>query len=152
MKVKNTANSDKVLQQNAFLQRRSSYGAQFQNYEAHIAPHKPNLKTAQYEEAILVHRLDDMQLMKPCHSTLMAKKWFKAAFSASHDARLGVESTLACVRGSILDNWHRLDESPAEQKLFAEDFRRSAYQELVETIECTKLPLRSSRRPSCAGN
>jgi hemolysin D len=52
----------------------------------------------------------------------------------SRDARLEVESNLARVHGSIADSTHRLDKARADQKVFAEEFRRTTYQELVETV------------------
>lgn len=133
--AKNSANSDEVLQQKVFLQRKSAYDAQYQNYEAQIASAQANLKTAQNEEAVLAQRLDNMQLIETMRSALMAKEvGSRLNFLLSRDARLEVESNLAHVRGSIVDNSHRLDKSRADQKVFAEDFRRSAYQELVETL------------------
>jgi len=45
-----------------------------------------------------------------------------------------VESNLARVRGNIADYGHRVDKAHADQKVFAEDFRRTAYQDLVETL------------------
>jgi HlyD family secretion protein len=52
----------------------------------------------------------------------------------SRDARLDVESNLARVRGSIADDEHRLDKARADQKVYAEDFRKTAYQDLVEAL------------------
>lgn len=48
----------------------------------------------------------------------------------SRDARLEVESNLACVRGSIAD----YDKSRADWKVYAEGFRKTAYQDLVEAL------------------
>jgi HlyD family secretion protein len=133
--VTNPANADEMLQQKVFLQRKSAYEAQFQNYEAQIASAQANLKTAQDEEAVLVQRLDNMQLVESMRSSLMAKEvGSKLNFLLSRDARLEVESNLARVRGSIVDNTHRLDKARADQKVFAEEFRRTAYQDLVETL------------------
>ena len=58
----------------------------------------------------------------------------KLNFLLSRDARLDVESNLARVRGNIADYTHRVDKARADQKVFAEDFRRTAYQDLVETL------------------
>ena len=58
----------------------------------------------------------------------------KLNFLLSRDARLDVESNLARVRGNIADYTHRVDKVRADQKVFAEDFRRTAFQELVETL------------------
>ncbi|MCK1712901.1 MULTISPECIES: HlyD family type I secretion periplasmic adaptor subunit [unclassified Bradyrhizobium] len=133
--VKSPANADEVLQQKVFLQRKSAYDAQFQNYEAQIASARANLKTAQDEEAVLIQRLDNMQLIETMRSSLMAKEvGSRLNFLLSRDARLEVESSLSRVRGSIADNSHRLDKVRADQQVFAEEFRRTAYQELVETL------------------
>ncbi len=133
--VRNPANADEILQQKVFLQRKSAYDAQFQNYEAQIASAQANLKTARDEEAVLVQRLDNMQLVESMRSSLMAKEvGSKLNFLLSRDARLEVESNLARVRGSIVDNSHRLDKARADQKVFAEEFRRTAYQDLVEAL------------------
>lgn len=133
--VTSHANADELLQQKVFLQRKTTYDAQFQNYEAQIASAQANLKTAQDEEAVLVQRLDNMQLVETMRSTLMAKEvGSRLNFLLSRDARLEVESNLARVRGSIVDNSHRFDRARADQKVFAEEFLRTAYQELVETL------------------
>ncbi|RXG91458.1 HlyD family type I secretion periplasmic adaptor subunit [Bradyrhizobium vignae] len=133
--VRNSENPDEVLQQKVFLQRRNAYDAQFQNYEAQIASARANLQTAQNEETVLAQRLENMQLIETMRSALMAKEvGSRLNFLLSRDARLEVESNLARVRGSIADSSHRLDKSRADQKVFAEEFRRSAYQELVETL------------------
>lgn len=133
--VTNPSNADEVLQQKVFLQRKIAYDAQFQNYEAQIASARANLKTAQDEEAILVQRLENMQLVETMRSALMAKEvGSRLNFLLSRDARLEVESNFARVRGSIVDNAHRLDKARADQKVFAEEFRRTAYQDLVETL------------------
>jgi HlyD family secretion protein len=133
--VRKPANPDEMLQQKVFLQRKSAYGAQYQDYEAQIASAQANLKTAQDEEAVLVQRLHNMQIVESMRSSLMAKEvGSKLNFLLSRDARLEVESNLARVRGSIVDNSHRLDKARADQKVFAEEFRRIAYQDLVETL------------------
>jgi HlyD family secretion protein len=133
--VRNSANADEMLQQKVFLQRKSAYEAQFENYEAQIASARANLKTAQDEGAVLVQRLDNMQQVEAMRGSLMAKEvGSKLNFLLSRDARLEVESNLARVRGSIVDNLHRLDKARADQKVFAEEFRRTAYQDLVESL------------------
>jgi hypothetical protein len=58
----------------------------------------------------------------------------KLNFLLSRDARLEVASNLARIRANIADYSHRVDESGADQKVFAEDFRRTAYQDFVETL------------------
>jgi len=130
-----SANADAVLQRKVFLQRKSAYDAQMQNYDAQIASAQANLKTAQNEEAVLVQRLETMRSIEAMRSTLMDKEvGSKLNLLLSRDARLDVESNLARVRGNIADNEHRVDKARADQKVFAEDFRKTAYQDLVETL------------------
>ncbi|WP_407180095.1 HlyD family type I secretion periplasmic adaptor subunit [Bradyrhizobium sp. STM 3562] len=129
------ANAEQALQRKMFLQRRSSYEAQMQNYDAQIASARANLKTAQDEEAVLVQRLETMRSIETMRSTLMDKEvGSKLNLLLSRDARLEVESNLARVRGNIADYKHRVDKSQADQKVFAEDFRKTAYQDLVEAL------------------
>lgn len=133
--VDETANADQALQKRVFLQRRAAYDLQIQNFDAQIASAQANLKTAQNEELVLTQRLDTMQSIEAMRSTLMAKEvGSRLNFLLSRDARLEVESNLARVRGSILDNMHRLDKARSDQQVFAAEFRRTTYQELVETL------------------
>src|SRR5262249_55905534 len=122
-------------QRKVFWQRKSSYVAQMQNYDAQIASAQANLKTAQDEETVLVQRLETMRSIEAMRSTLAEREvGSKLNLLLSHDARLDVESNLAPVRGNITDYEHRVDKSRADQKVFAEDFRKTAYQDLVETL------------------
>ena len=52
--VADLGNADAVLQQNMFLQRKSTRNAQMQNFDAQIASAQANLKTAESEEASFV--------------------------------------------------------------------------------------------------
>lgn len=127
--------ADAVLQQKMFLQRKSAREAQMQNFDAQIASAQANLKTAQNEEAVLVQRLDNMRSIESMRSLLMDRELgSKLNFLLSRDARLEVESNLARVQGAITDLTHRVEKARADQKVFAEDFRRTAYQDLVETL------------------
>lgn len=133
--VEETANADQVLQRRVYLQRRAAHGLQIQNYDAQIASAQANLKTAQNEELVLTQRLENMQSIEDMRNALMAKEvGSRLNFLLSRDARLEVESNLARVRGSIVDNIHRLDKARADQKVFAAEFLRAAYQEFVETL------------------
>ncbi len=133
--VGEAANADDILQRKMFLQRKSAYEAQIQNYDAQIASAQANLKTAQDEETVLVQRLETMKSIETMRATLMDKEvGSKLNLLLSRDARLDVESNLARIRGSIADNSHRVDKSTADRKVFAEDFRKTAYQDLVETL------------------
>lgn len=133
--VEDSANADQALQRKVFLQRRMAYDLQIQNYDAQIASAQVNLQTAKNEESVLTQRLDTMQSIEAMRNALMAKEvGSRLNFLLSRDARLEVESNLARVRGSIVDNVHRLDKARADQKVFAAEFRRTAYQELVEML------------------
>jgi hemolysin D len=129
------AGADDILQRKVFLQRKSSYAAQIQNYDAQIASAQANLKTAHDEEAVLIQRLETMKSIEVMRGTLAEREvGSKLNLLLSRDARLEVESNLARVRGNIADSAHRVDKSRADQKVFAEDFRKTAYQDLVETL------------------
>lgn len=133
--VKDLTNADQILQGKMFLQRRAAYEAQIQNYDTQIASAQANLRTAQNEEAVLLQRLETMRSIEAMRSTLMDKEvGSRLNFLLSRDARLEVESNLARVRGNIADSAHRVDKANADQKVFAEEFRRTSYQELVETL------------------
>ncbi|MBO4221498.1 HlyD family type I secretion periplasmic adaptor subunit [Bradyrhizobium neotropicale] len=130
-----SANADQVLQRKMFLQRKAAYDAQVENYQAQIASARANLKTAQNEETVLLQRLETMKSIEVMRATLMDKEvGSKLNLLLSRDARLDVESNLARVRGNIADYTHRLDKAEADQKVYAEDFRKTAYQDLVETL------------------
>ncbi|CAH1669453.1 Membrane fusion protein (MFP) family protein [Hyphomicrobiales bacterium] len=127
--------ADAVLQQKMFLQRKSARDAQIQNFDAQIASAQANLKTAQNEEVVLTQRLDNMRAIEMMRSMLMDKELgSRLNFLLSRDARLDVESNLARVRGNIADYMHRVDKARADQKVFSEDFLRTAYQDLVEVL------------------
>lgn len=133
--VKDLTNADQNLQGKMFLQRKAAYEAQIQNFDTQIASARANLRTAQNEEAVLLQRLDTMRSIEAMRSALMDKEvGSRLNFLLSRDARLEVESNLARVRGQIADSAHRLDKANADQKVFAEEFRRTSYQELVETL------------------
>lgn len=133
--VSDPANADEALQHKMFLQRRMAYDAQVQNYDAQIASAQANLKAAQDEEPVLVQRLETMKSIELMRSTLMDKQvGSKLNLLLSRDARLEVESNLARVRGNIADSIHRVEKSRADKRVFAEDFRRTAYQDLVESL------------------
>jgi hemolysin D len=130
-----TASADDLLQRKVFLQRKSSFDAQMQNYDAQIASAQANLKTAHDEETVLIQRLETMKSIEAMRGTLAEKEvGSRLNLLLSRDARLEVESNLARVRGNIADNEHRVDKSRADQNVFAEDFRKTAYQDLVETL------------------
>jgi hemolysin D len=133
--VADSSNPDEVLQGKMFSQRRTFYESQLRNFDAQIASARANLKTSHDEEAVLVRRLETMQSIEAMRSTLMDKEvGSKLNFLLSRDARLEVESNLSRVRGNQADYAHKVEKARADQQVFAEDFRRTAYQELVETL------------------
>ena len=133
--VTDSENPDDVLQGKMFLQRRTFYETQLRNFDAQIASARANLKTSQNEEAVLVQRLETVRSIEAMRSTLMDKEvGSRLNFLLSRDARLEVESNLSRVRGNQADYEHKLEKAGADQQVFVEDFRRTAYQELVETL------------------
>ncbi|MCI4677059.1 HlyD family type I secretion periplasmic adaptor subunit [Rhodoblastus acidophilus] len=133
--ITDPANSDEILQRKIFLQRKSAYDAQIEDDDAQIASAQANLKTARDEEAVLVQRLDTTRSIETMRTTLMNKEiGSKLNFLLSRDARLEVESNLARIRGNIADDSHRVDKARADRKVFAEEFLRKAYEELVDTL------------------
>jgi HlyD family secretion protein len=76
-----------------------------------------------------------MKSIETMRSTLMEKAvGSKLNLLLSRDARLEVESNLAHVRGNIADYEHRVDKARADEKVYVEDFRKTAYQDLVEIL------------------
>jgi hemolysin D len=133
--VTDPANPDDVLQGKMFLQRRAFYEAQLRNFDAQIASARANLKTGQDEEAVLVQRLETMRSIETMRGTLMAKEvGSKLNLLLSQDARLEVESNLSRVRGNLADYEHKVEKARADQQVFGEEFRKAAYQDLVETL------------------
>jgi hemolysin D len=129
------SNPDDVLQGKLFAQRRTFNAAQIRNFDEQIASAQANLKTGQDEEAVLVQRLDTMRSIETMRSTLMDKEvGSKLNFLLSRDARLDIESNLSRVRGSQVDYEHRVEKTRADRQVFIEEFRRTAYQDLVETL------------------
>jgi hemolysin D len=133
--VTDSANSDDVLQGKMFAQRRTFYDTQLRNFDAQIASARANLKTGQDEEAVLVQRLETMTSIETMRGTLMAKEvGSKLNLLLSRDARLEVDSNLSRVRGSLVDYEHKVEKARADQQVFVEEFRKTDYQDLVETI------------------
>jgi hemolysin D len=133
--VTDPANPDDVLQGKMFLQRRTFHEAQLRNFDAQIASARANLKTGQDEEAVLVQRLETMRSIETMRATLMAKEvGSKLNLLLSQDARLEVESNLSRVRGNLADYEHKVEKARADQQVFVEEFRKTAYQDLVETL------------------
>jgi hemolysin D len=130
-----TKNPDVALQSQLFHQRKAHYETSLRNFDAQIASAQANLKTSQNEEVLLLQRLETMRSIETMRSTLMDKEiGSRLNFLLSRDARLDVDSNLARARGNQVDYAHRVEKAQADQQLFIEDFRRTAYQELVDTL------------------
>lgn len=130
-----STNPDEILQAKLFLQRKAYYQTSLQNYDAQIASAQANLKTSQNEEVMLRQRLETLRAIESMRSTLMDKEvGSKLNFLLSRDARLDVDGALSRNQGNQVDFKHRIEKARAEQQTFVEDFRRNAYQELVDTL------------------
>lgn len=128
-------NADAILQGKLFAQRKSFYSTQLTTFDAQIASAKANLKTGQDEETVLTQRLDTMKSIEAMRTSLMDREvGSRLNFLLSRDARLEVESNLSRSRGNQVDAAHKIDKAAADRQVFIEDFRRTAYQELVETL------------------
>lgn len=128
-------NPDAILQGKLFAQRKSFYSTQLTTFDAQIASAKANLKTGQDEETVLTQRLETMKSIEAMRTALMDKEvGSRLNFLLSRDARLEVESNLSRSRGNQVDAAHKIDKAAADRQVFIEDFRRTSYQELVETL------------------
>ena len=133
--VLNPTNTDDVLQGKLFVQRRAFNEAHLRNFDAQIASARANLKTNKDEENVLEQRLETMRSVETMRGTLMHKEvGSKLNYLLSRDARLDVESNLSRTRGNQADYAHKVEKAGADRQVFIEDFRRTAYQELVETL------------------
>lgn len=130
-----STNPDEILQAKLFLQRKAYYATSLRNYDAQIASAQANLKTSQNEEVMLRQRLETLRAIETMRSTLMDKEvGSKLNFLLSRDARLDVDGSLSRLQGNQVDYTHRIEKARAEQQTFVEDFRRNAYQDLVDTL------------------
>lgn len=133
--VVNPSNQDQVLQTKLFAERKAFYETSLRNYDAQIASAQANLKTSQSEEVTLQQRLETLRSIETMRETLMDKAvGSKLNYLLSRDARLDIDGNLARLRGSQVDYTHRIERARAEQQTFVEDFRRTAYQDLVDAI------------------
>jgi len=129
------ANADAALQARLFTQRKAYYEVSLHNYDAQIASAQANLQTSHDEEAVLVQRLEALNSIERIRQTLADRELgSQLNLLLSRDARLEVEDNLSRVRGSEADLLHRVDKVRAERQVFIEDFHRTAYQDLVDTL------------------
>jgi hemolysin D len=130
-----STNPDEVLQQKLFAQRKAFYQATLQDFDAQIASARANLQASHGEERISTERLSTLGAIEAMRSTLMDKELgSRLNFLLSRDARLEVENDLERTRGSEIDLTHRLEKTQADRQSFIEDFRRTAFQEFVDTL------------------
>jgi membrane fusion protein, hemolysin D len=128
-------NPDDDLQERLFNQRRAFYKTTLHNYDAQIAGARANLQTSHDEEGVLVQRLETMNAIETMRRMLADKELgSRLNLLLSRDARLEVEHNLSRVRGNQENLVHQVEKVQAEQQVFIEDFRRTAYQELVDTL------------------
>ena len=133
--VSDPKNSDEVLQDRVFGQRKEYYEKSLQNYDAQIAGLQANLETSLDEEKVLKERLDTLRSIETIRKTLADKELgSRVNLLLSQDARLEVDANLSRVRGTQTDVKHRLDKVRAERQVFIDDFRRNAYQDLVDAL------------------
>lgn len=130
-----STNPDEILQAKLFLQRKAYYQTSLRNYDAQIASAQATLKTNQDEEVMLRQRLETLRSIETMRGMLMDKEvGSKLNFLLSRDARLDVDGSLSRLQGNQVDFKHRIEKARAEQQVFIEDFRRNAYQEMVDTL------------------
>jgi HlyD family secretion protein len=129
------ADPDQALQHRLFSERKAFYEASLRNYDAQIASAEANIATANAEVGVLIQRRDTLKTIENIRQGLTDKGLgSRLNLLASHDAILEVEHNLSRIRGSEVDNAHRLKKVQAERGVFIDDFRRTAYQELVDTL------------------
>lgn len=131
----NADNSDDALQARLFAQRKAFYDTSLRNYDAQIASAMANLQASADEESLLNKRLQTLGSIETMRQTLADRALgSQLNLLLSRDARLEVEDNLSRVRGNRADFGHRLDKIRADRQAFIDDFRRKAYQELVDTL------------------
>ncbi|WP_040771767.1 HlyD family type I secretion periplasmic adaptor subunit [Rhodopseudomonas sp. B29] len=129
------SNSDAILQGRLYAQRKSYFATQLMTFDAQVASARANLKTGQEEETVLTQRLETMKSIESMRSSLMDREvGSRLNFLLSKDARLEVENNLSRSRGSQIDAAHKIEKANADRQVFIEDFRRTSYQDLVETL------------------
>jgi hemolysin D len=133
--VSDPQNPDDALQAKLFEQGKEFYDKSLQNYDAQIAGLEANLASNADEEKVLTQRLEILHSIETIRRTL-ADKGFETRVNLllSQDARLQVDDSLSRIRGNQADLAHRFDKVQAERQVFIDDFRRKAYQELVDTL------------------
>ena len=131
----NSGNSEEELQHRLFVERKAFYETSLRNYDAQVASARANLSTNKAEEKLLTQRLENLNSIETMRSSLMEKEvGSRLNFLLSKDARLEVENNLARASGNAIDFEHRIEKAQADRQVFIDDFRRTAYQDLVDTV------------------
>jgi HlyD family secretion protein len=118
-----------------FLQRKRYYEASLSNYDSQIASARAELQTNTNEEALTLRRLETLRAIEGMRSEAMDKAvGSRLNFLEAQAARLEVEDNLSHMRGNEVDLSHRLEKTADERQVFIEDFRRTALQDLVDTL------------------
>jgi hemolysin D len=129
------ANPEDAVQARLFLQRNGYYEASLGNYDAQIASLQAKLQTNKSEEALTAQRLETLRSIEAMRSELMDRETgSRLNFLLSRASRLEVEDSLSHMRGDQVDLTHKLGKTRAERQVFIEDFRRTALQDLVDTL------------------
>ncbi len=127
--------SDDLLQARLFAQRRQFYESSLRSYAVQIAGAQAELDASSEQESLLTQRLETLSSIETMRKTLADRELgSKLNLLLSKDARLDVENNLARTRGSRADAVHRLEKVRVERQTFIDDFRRTAYQDLVDTL------------------
>src|ERR1035437_6409615 len=131
----NSGNSEEELQHRLFVERKAFYETSLRNYDAQVASARANLSTNKAEEKLLTQRLENLNSIETMRSSLMEKEvGSRLNFLLSKDARLEVENNLSRISGNAIDFAHRIEKAQADRQVFIDDFRRTAYQDLVDTL------------------
>lgn len=129
------ANPDEVIQRKLLREHEAYYDAQVLKYKTQIAEALAGAKASVSEKLILDQRLETVRSIEAMRAQLMKKALgSRLNFLLARDARLAVENNLARVRGEVADYRHKAQKAAAEMAAFIQDFRRTAQQELVDTL------------------
>lgn len=130
-----STNPDDAIQAKLLSEHKAYYDAQVLNYKTQIAGALAGLKASKNEESVLAQRLKTLRSIETMRDQLMKRELgSRLNFLLAHDARLEVENNLARIRGNQADYRHRAQKAVAEMEAFIQDFRRTAQQELVDTL------------------
>jgi hemolysin D len=129
------ANPEGAVQARLYAQRKGYHEASLNNYDAQIASLQAELETNKSEAVLTAKRLDTQRSIEAMRSELMRDETgSRLNFLQAQAARLEVEDSLSHMRGDQVDLTHKLEKIRAERQVFIEDFRRTALQDLVETL------------------